>query len=80
MKALNEVGWNVAESAARLECERGTLSRLLNGTAGMSMEMALAWEALGWGTADYWLRMQASYELARAAGALIPMASPAGSR
>ena len=28
--------------------------------------MALALEALGWGTADHWMRMQASYELAEA--------------
>ena len=28
--------------------------------------MALALEEIGWGTADHWMRMQASYELARA--------------
>ena len=31
---MDEVGWNVTETAARLGCERGTLSRLLNGKAG----------------------------------------------
>ena len=28
--------------------------------------MALALEEIGWGTADHWMRMQASYVLARA--------------
>ena len=65
-ESMEDVGWNVTETAARLGCERGTLSRLLNGKAGVSANMALALEALGWGTADHWMRMQASYELAQA--------------
>ena len=64
-ESMNEVGWNVTETAARLGCERRTLSRLLNGKGGVSANMALALEALGWGTADHWRRMQASYELGR---------------
>ena len=63
---MEEVGWNVTETADRLHCERGTLSRLLNGKAGVSANMALALEDIGWGTADHWMRMQASYELAQA--------------
>ena len=62
---MNEVGWNVTETALCLGCERGTLSRLLNGNAGVSANMALALENIGWGTADHWMRMQASYELAQ---------------
>ena len=65
-ESMDDVGWNVTETAARLGCERGTLSRLLNGKAGMSANMALALEDIGWGTADHWMRMQASYELAQA--------------
>ena len=65
-ESMDEVGWNVTETATRLGCERGTLSRLLNGKAGVSANMALALEDLGWGTADHWMRMQASFELARA--------------
>ena len=65
-ESMDEVGWNVTETAAQLGCERGTLSRLLNGRAGVSAYMALALEDIGWGTADHWMRMQASYELARA--------------
>lgn len=62
---MEEVGWNVTETADSLHCERGTLSRLLNGKAGLSANMALALEDIGWGTADHWMRMQASYELAQ---------------
>ena len=65
-ESMAEVGWNVTETAARLGCERGTLSHLLNGKAGVSANMALALEDIGWGTAEHWMRMQASYELAAA--------------
>ena len=65
-ESMDEMGWSVTETAARLGCERGTLSRLLNGKAGVSANMALALEDIGWGTADHWMRMQASYELAQA--------------
>ena len=60
-----EIGWSVPRRR-RLGCERGTLSRLLNGRAGVSAAMALALEDIGWGTAEHWMRMQASYELAQA--------------
>ena len=65
-ESMDELGWNVTETAARLGCQRVTLSRLLNGKAGVSANMALALEEIGWGTADHWMRMQASYELAQA--------------
>ena len=63
---MNEAGWNIGETAARLGCERGTLSRLLNGRSGVSASMALALEEIGWGTAEHWMRLQASYDLAQA--------------
>ena len=65
-ESMDDMGWNVAQTAARLGWERGTLSRLLNGRAGVSANMALALEDIGWGTAEHWMRMQASYELAQA--------------
>ena len=65
-ESMEEVGWNVTETATRLGCDRGTLSRLLNGRAGVSANMALALESIGWGTAEHWMRMQMSYELAQA--------------
>ncbi len=65
-ESMDDVGWNVTGTASRLGCERVTLSRLLNGKAGVSAKMALRLEEIGWGTADHWMRMQASYELAQA--------------
>ena len=50
----------------RLGCERGTLSRLLNARTIVSANTAFALEDTGWGTADHWIGMQASYELAQA--------------
>ena len=64
-EGMEEMGWNVTGTAARLNCDRGTLSRVLNGRAGLSANMALALEEIGWGTAEHWMRMQASYELAQ---------------
>ncbi|MDE0149586.1 MAG: hypothetical protein OXM58_14535 [Rhodospirillaceae bacterium] len=51
--------------ASRLRA-RTALSRLLNGKAGISTDMALALEDIGRGTAGRWMRMQVSYELAQA--------------
>ncbi len=64
-ESIDEVGWNVTEAAARLACERRALSRLLSGKAGVSAKMAHSLEALGWGTAEHWMRMQASYDVAQ---------------
>ena len=63
---MNEAGWDIGETSARLGCERGTLSRLLNGRSGVSANMALALEEISWGTAEHWMRLQASYDLAQA--------------
>ena len=51
----------------------GSAFRVLNAGAAVSVEMALALEALGWGSADYWVRMQGDYDmpLARRARARI---------
>ena len=64
--SMEAEGWTVTECATRLGVARHTLSRLLNGHAGVSPTMALALERVGWSDADHWMRMQASYDLARA--------------
>ena len=43
-EGMEEGGWTVGETAARLNCERGMLSRVLNGKAGVSTKIALALE------------------------------------
>lgn len=56
---------SITEAASRLGCTRQTLSRLLNGKAGISPAMALALEHIGWSNAGFWMRLQAAYELAQ---------------
>jgi len=72
---LPALGLNVTEAAAQLGVTRVALSRVLNGRAAISPEMALRIE--GWlgvengGRADTWIAQQAAYDLwkARNAGA-----------
>ena len=65
-EALDNADWTVTECAARLGVTRNTLSRVLNGRVGISASMALALERIGWSNAEYWMRRQATYDLAQA--------------
>ncbi len=47
-ESMDDAGRNVTGTAARSGCGRGTPSRLLNGWAGVSANMALALERIGW--------------------------------
>ncbi len=60
------LGLSVSEAAKRLNMSRPALSRVLNGRAGLSPELALRLEAAGVSQAKFWLNMQINYELARA--------------
>jgi len=54
---------NVTEAASRLGVTRTALSRILNGSAGISADMALRLrDALGT-SAEMWLNMQTQYDL-----------------
>lgn len=72
---LPALGLSVTHAAAQLGVTRAALSRVLNGRAAISPEMALRIE--GWlgvengGRADAWIAQQAAFDLwkARAAGA-----------
>ncbi|MCY4132072.1 MAG: HigA family addiction module antitoxin [Nitrospira sp.] len=63
---LYPLGLNVTEAAQVLGVARHTLSRVLNGHAAISPEMAIRLEKAGWSTAEFWLRRQTSYDLAQA--------------
>jgi antitoxin HigA-1 len=64
---LPDLGLTVTQAAAQLGVTRVALSRVLNGRAGISPEMALRIE--GWlgvengGSADLWLAQQVAYDL-----------------
>jgi addiction module HigA family antidote len=63
---LDPLGLSVTDAAEVLGVARHTLSRVLNGQAGISAEMAIRLEKAGWSNADHWLRLQAAYDLAQA--------------
>ena len=63
---LDPLGLSVTEAARVLGVARHTLSRVLNGHAAISPEMAIRLEKAGWSNAEFWLRRQTSYDLAQA--------------
>jgi len=60
------LGLEVTEAAKRLAMSRGALSRVLNGHAGISPDLALRLEQAGVGSARVWIQVQANYDLSRA--------------
>ena len=63
---LEPLGLNVTQAAKVLDVARPTLSRILNGHAAISPEMAIRLEKAGWSNAEFWLRRQATYDLVQA--------------
>lgn len=63
---LDPLNLNVTEAAKVLGVARHTLSRVLNGRAAISPEMAIRLEKAGWSNAEFWLRRQTTYDLAQA--------------
>jgi len=63
---LDPLDLSVTEAAKVLGVARHTLSRVINGQAGISPEMAIRLEKAGWSNADHWIRLQAAYDLAQA--------------
>lgn len=57
---------SVKEAAERLGISRVSLSRVLNGKAGISPDLALRLEEAGISTARFWMSLQSNYELEQA--------------
>ena len=66
LTCLGPLGLNVTAAAKVLGVTRHTLSRVLNGHAGISPQMAIRLEKAGWSNAEFWLRRQTAYDLAQA--------------
>ena len=66
LNCLEPLDLSVTEAAQLLGVARHTLSRVLNGHAAISPEMAIRLEKVGWSNAEFWLRRQAAYDLAQA--------------
>ena len=56
-------GMTVKEAAARLRVTRATLSRILNGHAGITAGMSLRLSAALGTSPEFWLKMQVQYDL-----------------
>jgi len=60
---LEPLELSVAEAARRLGVSRSSLSRVVNGKAAISVDLALRLEKAGVSTAQTWIAVQANYEL-----------------
>jgi len=60
---FSDSGITVTEFAKRLGVTRVALSRVLNGKAAISADMAVRLAAALGGSAESWLHMQANYDL-----------------
>lgn len=63
---LEPLGLSISDAARGLGVARHTLSRVVNGHAAISPEMAIRLEKAGWSNAEFWLRRQTAYDLALA--------------
>ena len=57
--SLEATGWSADEFAHCLGISHSMVSRLLDERCGISADVALALERIGWSTAKYWMRRQA---------------------
>jgi len=64
---LPELGMSVTKAAGQLGVTRVTLSRIINGKAGISPDMALRLASWLDSTPESWLNMQIAYDLWQAA-------------
>jgi addiction module HigA family antidote len=62
---LDELGLSVAEAAKTLGVTRQQLYRVVSGECGITPEMAVRLELAIGSNADFWLRLQAKYDLAQ---------------
>ena len=63
---LIPLGIEVTEAAHRLGMSRSSLSRVINGRAGISPDLAVRLERAGVSTARFWMTLQTNYELSLA--------------
>ncbi|MBV8961997.1 MAG: HigA family addiction module antidote protein [Hyphomicrobiales bacterium] len=61
-----ELGLSIAEAAKGLGVTRQQLHRVINGQCAITPEMALRLEKSIGSNADFWLRLQINYDLAKA--------------
>ncbi|MDQ2995027.1 MAG: HigA family addiction module antitoxin [Pseudomonadota bacterium] len=60
---IDNTGLTVTDAANRLGVTRTTLSRLINGKAGLSPEMALRLSQFFGNNVEMWMNLQAQYDV-----------------
>lgn len=63
---LLPLGIGITDAAQRLSMSRPALSRVINGHAGISPDLAIRLERAGVSTARFWMSLQANYDLSQA--------------
>jgi antitoxin HigA-1 len=63
--SLEDLGLSVTDAAKVLGVARPTVSKLINGRAAISPEMAIRLAKAFGSTPDFWLRLQFNYDLAQ---------------
>lgn len=70
---LVPLGIEVTDAAQRLGVSRTTLSRVVNGHAGISPDLAIRLERAGVSSARFWMNLQVNYELSKAQERALPV-------
>jgi addiction module HigA family antidote len=65
-ESLRALELGIAEAARRLGMSRVSLSRVANGRAAISSDLALRLETAGLSTARFWMALQVAYDLSHA--------------
>lgn len=73
---LLPLGIEVTDAAQRLGVSRTALSRVINGHAGISPNLAVRLECAGVSTARFWMTLQTNYELSQVEQAVQPTVQP----
>ena len=62
-EVIKPTGKTIGETAEMLKVSRLTLSKIVNGRGGITPNIALRIEAVFGGKADFWLRLQRTFDL-----------------
>jgi addiction module HigA family antidote len=74
---LPDLGLTVTQAARQLGISRAALSRIINGRAAISADMAIRLAQWLGGSAETWLRAQLQYDLWQAENKARPLVKPA---
>ncbi len=65
MDCLEPLDLTVTTAAKALGVTRQALNNLVNEKSGISPDMAMRFEKMGWSSANLWMKLQMNYDLAK---------------